>query len=168
MQPVPRSSAVPCLTDPGTQPSLQMVAGEVYMGRERPPIVEDPSPPTAPFPPPVVPLALPVPLITVPIVSPPASTPAPARKRLTRRERRRIRAARLRARLRKISPYAAAQLTFVGLAIVLAEWLEVHGNQPLRDRLIVAFGIGLVTASLWLVYLHRHRARGPRNNIRPI
>lgn len=166
MQRVPRSPAAPRLADPGTQPSLQFVAGEVYMGRERPRIVEDPPPappPLKPMPRPATPSALPAPAVA-PLTTPLTGVKStPVRKRWTRaerRERRRIRAARLRARWRKVSPYFAAQLVVLGLAVTLAEWLELHGNQPLLCRLIVAFGTGFLTASLWLVYVRRH---GPGN-----
>jgi hypothetical protein len=58
------------------------------------------------------------------------------------------------------------QLVVLGLAIAVAEWLELHGKQPLLCRLIAAFGTGLLTALLWLAYLRRHGPRGP-GNLRP-
>lgn len=166
MQPVPRSSAAPRLADPGSQPSFQFVAGEVYMGRERPRIVEDPPPRPVPVAPRVRPSTLPAPSAAPPTEPLKSLTVGPARKRLTRaerRERRRLRAARLRARWRKVAPYFAVQLVVFGLAVALAEWLELNGSQPLLCRLMAAFGTGMLTAGIWLAYLRRHGPRGPRN-----
>ena len=170
MQPVPRSSAVPCsLADPATHPSLQFVAGELDMGRVRKRTVEEAPAPAAESAAPTPaekPPAAPVPAMKPSTLPAPSSpTPvfavlAPPRKRATRSERRtrrRMQAARLRVRWRKVAPYFGAQLSVLALAVVLAEWVEVRGGQPLLCRFIAALATSLLAAPLWLLYLRRRQ-----------
>jgi hypothetical protein len=63
----------------------------------------------------------------------------------------------LRARWAKVSPYFAAQLCIFGLAVGLAEWLEIRVEEPLLCRFIAALGTSLATALLWSLFLRRQR-----------
>jgi hypothetical protein len=57
-----------------------------------------------------------------------------------------------------VSPFAALQLALLGIAVVVAEWCELHVGPPLQCRVASAVAATLAAVPLWCIYLGRHRS----------